>query len=160
MSRSADSPGSREIGFEMPERYNAGRILYDNLAAGRADKTAIRCAGRAISYRELCRLANRVGSGLAAMGLERSERVLLLLDDTPAYPAAVFGAIRAGFVPVLVNTLSPADDVTYFVRDSGARIVFAEAALTAKLADAGPGLERVVVVDGEPAGGLPAPCIR
>ena len=31
--------------------------------------------------------------------------MLLFLDDTPTYPAAFFGAVRAGFVPLLINTL-------------------------------------------------------
>ncbi len=37
----ADNPGAREIGFALPERYNASRILFDNLAAGRGDNLAL-----------------------------------------------------------------------------------------------------------------------
>ena len=115
-----DAPGAREIGFAVPERYNASAILYANLGAGRGGKVAILCGERNTTYRELCALADRVGSGLVAMGLAPGGRVLMLLDDGPEYAAAVFGAIRAGFVPVLVNTLSPAEVVAYFLQDSGA----------------------------------------
>ena len=36
-----DSPGAREIGFTIPETYNASRILFDNLAKGRGDRPAL-----------------------------------------------------------------------------------------------------------------------
>lgn len=114
-----DAPGAREIGFAVPEHYNASALLYDNLAA-RAGKVAVLCGERSVTYGELCALAGRAGNGLRRMGIPREGRVLILLDDGPEYVAAVFGAIRAGFVPVLVNTLSPPDLVAYFLQDSSA----------------------------------------
>ncbi len=116
----ANTPGAREIGWTVPERYNAARILFDNLAAGRADKAAVVCEDRTFTYDQIANLACRVGNGLAAMGLARGSRVLLVMLDTPEYVAAIFGAMRAGFVPVLVNTLSPAELVAYYLGDSGA----------------------------------------
>jgi len=118
--------GAREIGFAIPERYNASAILYDNLPL-RGEKIAIACGERRITYRELCALADRVGNGLARMGLARGGRVLLVLDDGPEYAAAIFGAIRAGFVPVLVNTLSPPELVAYYLSDSGAEAMIVDA---------------------------------
>jgi benzoate-CoA ligase family protein len=116
----AHAPGAREIGWSVPERYNAARILFDNLAAGRAGKAAVVCEDRTLTYAQVAELACRVGNGLAAMGLARGSRVLLVMLDTPEYIAAIFGAMRAGFVPVLVNTLSPAELVAYYLGDSGA----------------------------------------
>lgn len=150
----AGTPGAREIGWRVPARYNASRILFDNLAAGRGDKAAVLCEHRALTYGELAGLACRVGNGLAAMGLARGSRVLLLMLDTPEYVAAIFGAMRAGFVPVLVNTLSPADLVAYYVADSGAEAAIAHGSLAHLLAhpDARAGRLRslVVVSEGEP----------
>ncbi|WP_338319859.1 AMP-binding protein, partial [Bradyrhizobium ottawaense] len=60
-------------------------------------------------------------------GLKRGDRVLLFLDDTPAYPAAFFGAVRAGFVPLLINTLTPPDLLQFYLADSGARVAVADA---------------------------------
>ena len=48
-------------------------------------------------------------------GCSAGERVLLFLDDTPAYPAALFGAIRAGLVPLLINTLTPPDLLQFYL---------------------------------------------
>ena len=106
---SLDDEGARDIGFALPERYNASAILFDNLANGNADRIAIRTLTRTLTYQQLCREACRFGSAMLALGAKRGDRVVLVMDDTPSYPAALFGAIRAGLVPVLINTLSTPD---------------------------------------------------
>ena len=68
-----------------------------------------------MSYAELCAEASRWGHGLISLGLKRGDRVLMFLDDTPAYPAAFFGAVRAGFVPLLINTLTPPDLLQFYL---------------------------------------------
>jgi benzoate-CoA ligase family protein len=121
-----DAPGAQEIAFSVPDRYNASSLLYDNL--GRApDKVALVCGERTLSYAALAALADKAGAGMRSMGLARGGRVLMLLDDTPEYVAAIFGALRAGFVPVLVNTLSPPELVAYYLSDSGAEAAFVDA---------------------------------
>jgi acetyl-CoA synthetase len=122
-----DAPGIREIGFACPERYNASAVLFDNLAAGRGGRTAVTGPAGTRTYAELCADAERYGAGLLSLGLRRGERVLLFLDDTPAYPAAFFGAIRAGLVPVLVNTLTPPDLLQFYLADSGAQAAVCDA---------------------------------
>ncbi len=122
-----DNPGAREIGFQIPERYNASRVLFDNLAKGNADRTALIGPAGTRSYRELCAEACRWGNGFASLGLKRGDRILLFLDDTPAYPAAFFGAVRAGFVPLLINTLTPPDLLQFYLADSGATVAVVDA---------------------------------
>ena len=67
------------------------------------------------SYAELCAEASRWGHGFVSLGLKRGDRILMFLDDTPAYPAAFFGAVRAGFVPLLINTLTPPDLLQFYL---------------------------------------------
>jgi acetyl-CoA synthetase len=122
-----DNPGAREIGFSIPARYNASRILFDNLAKGRGERPALVGPGGTQSYARLCAEASRWGNGLASLGLKRGERILMFLDDTPAYPAAFFGAVRAGFVPLLINTLTPPDLLQFYLSDSGATVAVADA---------------------------------
>ena len=55
----ADSPGALEIGFTIPERYNASRILFDNLSGGRGERLALIGPGGTRSYAELCAEASR-----------------------------------------------------------------------------------------------------
>src|SRR5580704_18509432 len=82
----ADNPGSREIGFQIPERYNASRVLFDNLAKGNGDRTALIGPAGTRTYKQLCAEACRWGNGFVSLGLKRGDRILLFLDDTPAYP--------------------------------------------------------------------------
>ena len=56
----------------------------------------------------------------------------MFLDDTPAYPAAFFGAVRAGFVPLLINTLTPPDLLQFYLSDSGATVAVADAEFCAR----------------------------
>lgn len=128
----ADSAGAREIGFAVPEIYNASRILFDNLAEGRGDKRTLIGPAGTRTYAELCDEACRWGNGFASLGLKRGGRVLLFLDDTPAYPAAFFGAVRAGFVPLLINTLTPPDLLQFYLADSGAEVAVADAEFCAR----------------------------
>lgn len=148
----SDAPGVREIGFSVPERYNASAILFDNLAAGRAHKPALVGAFGSVSYGELCAQASRIANALVSLGCEPGERVLLFLDDTPAYPAAIFGAMRAGLVPVLLNTQSTADLTRYYIEDSGARVAVVEVDFDDTFSDtvvAGTTLETLITVNGE-----------
>jgi benzoate-CoA ligase family protein len=117
-----DSPGSREIGFSLSDDYNASEILFRNLEQGCGNKVAVYSSGGNTTYAELCRRACRIGNALMSLGLARSDRVIMFLDDTPTYPAAIFGAIRAGFVPVLISTVSPKDLIRFYLQDSGARV--------------------------------------
>jgi len=121
-----DVPGAREIGFSAPARYNASAVLFDNLAKN-GGRIALRGPAGEVTYAALCRLANRAANALSSLRLARGDRVLLLLDDTPLYPAFLFGAIRAGLVPVLTNTLTPPDLLQFYLADAGARAIVVEA---------------------------------
>jgi benzoate-CoA ligase family protein len=123
----SDSPGAVEIGFAIPQAYNASRILFDNLSKGRGDRLALTGPAGTRTYAELCAEASKWGHGFQSLGLQRGDRVLMFLDDTPAYPAAFFGAVRAGFVPLLTNTLTPPDLLQFYLSDSGASVAVADA---------------------------------
>jgi benzoate-CoA ligase family protein len=123
----SDSPGAAEIGFTIPQAYNASRILFDNLALGRGDRLALTGPAGTRSYAELCAEAAQWGHGFTSLGLKRGDRILMFLDDTPAYPAAFFGAVRAGFVPLLTNTLTPPELLQFYLSDSDATVAIVDA---------------------------------
>ena len=125
-----DSAGSREIGFSIPQAYNASRVLFDNLARGNGERPALIGPAGTRSYAQLCAEAAQWGHGFLSLGLNRGDRILLFLDDTPAYPAAFFGAVRAGLVPLLINTLTPPDLLQFYLSDAGASIAVADAEFT------------------------------
>src|ERR1700720_2804909 len=147
----ADSAGAREIGFFIPERYNASEILFANLKLGRGDRLAVTGPAGPRTYRELCADAARWGNTLLSLGLRRGDRGLIFLDDTPCYPAAFFGAVRAGFVPLLINLLTPPDLLNFYLKDSGATVAVVEAAFADRfngVACDGTALRTLIVVNG------------
>ena len=147
-----DNPGAREIGFTIPRNYNASRILFDNIAHGRGDRLALIGSGGTRTYAELCAEASQWGHGFQSLGLKRGDRILMFLDDTPAYPAAFFGAVRSGFVPLLINTLTPPDLLQFYLSDAGAAVAVADAEFTSRFtaeACKDTPLQTLIVVNGD-----------
>jgi benzoate-CoA ligase family protein len=148
----ANSEGAKEIGFSIPENYNASRILFDNLDRGHGDRLALTGPLGAVTYAQLCAEASRWGHGLVSLGLKRGDRVLMFLDDTPSYPAAFFGAVRAGLVPLLINTLTPPDLLQFYLSDSAASVAVADAEFSDRfdaVACKDTALHTLIVVNGE-----------
>jgi benzoate-CoA ligase family protein len=136
-----------------PERCNASTLLDRNIEAGRADKPVVHAADRSITFAELLRDACRVGHLLRGLGVAREDRVVLVLDDTSAFPRVFLGAMRLGAVPVPVSHLDKADNFRHFVDDSYARVVVADAGCVPMLREALEGRELTYVSAGGPADG-------
>ncbi|MCA0869216.1 benzoate-CoA ligase family protein [Seohaeicola saemankumensis] len=138
-----DTPGAAQIGFDKADHANCSAILWDNLERN-ADTLALTGPGGDVTYAELCARAAQWGNAFKAFGLQPGDRIAFFLDDTPDYPAAFFGAVRAGFVPVLLNTLTTPDLLAFFLSDSGARLALCDAAFTGMF-DGQAGCDVVVV---------------
>lgn len=91
----------------------------------RATKIAYVDDRRSLAYGELEDLARRFATVLGELGVHAEERIVLFMLDTVALPVAFLGALFAGVVPVLVNTLLPAADVAYVLAHSRARVLVA-----------------------------------
>lgn len=110
--------------------YNAATEFVDrNVADGRGDKVAFTDRTRSLTYRELQEQSNRLGPALAGVGVAREHRVVMLMHDTVDFPIVFWGAIRAGMLPVPLNTLLGADQYAYVLDDARARIVVVSAPL-------------------------------
>ncbi|MGH9009540.1 MAG: AMP-binding protein, partial [Acidimicrobiia bacterium] len=128
-------------------RRNISLFLDHQVEQGRGDHTAVISGDERVTYGGLLARACRAAAGLHDVGVRREERILLLLDDTPAFPATFLGAIRLGAVPVPVNPLYKPSDFRYFLEDSYARVVVADAAFAEKAAEAIKGLAGVRVYE-------------
>ncbi|HUZ72832.1 MAG TPA: benzoate-CoA ligase family protein [Stellaceae bacterium] len=137
----------------LPRDYNAAVDLIErNLAAGRGAKPAFVDDRGALSYAELAERVDRAANAFRRLGIEPEQRVLLVLLDTVDFPVAFLGAIKAGIVPVPVNTLLTAADYDFMLRDSRARALIVSDALYDRLAPTlvrQPALRHVIVSGGE-----------
>ena len=139
------------------ETYNACAELLDrHVAEGRGGKTAFIDPERALTYAELREQTGRVAALLARLGLQREDRILMIMQDTVDWPTVFLGAIRAGVTPIPVNTMLSAEQYGYMLSDSRAKALFVSNALLpavqSVLADA-PFLRHVVVADADAADG-------
>src|SRR5450756_674095 len=98
----------------MSGSYNAVSWLLDrNIEEGRGSKLAFTDTVSELTYGELQRQSCRVANMLRRLGVRREERVAMLMLDTVDFPAVFLGAIRAGVVPVPLNTLLTSDQYAY-----------------------------------------------
>jgi long-chain acyl-CoA synthetase len=80
--------------------------------------------GRTLTYGQLDDLSARFAAWLqTAAGLERGDRVALMMPNLLQYPVALFGVLRAGMVIVNINPLYTARELEYQLIDSAARAI-------------------------------------
>jgi benzoate-CoA ligase family protein len=118
----------------LPESFNVAAFFVDrHVTEGRAGRTAFRFAGRSITYGDVAGLVAHAAGALAEAGLDAEQRVLLALDDRPAFAAAFWGAAKLGAVAVPVNTLMTGEEYAFLLEDSRARVAVVEAAVAERL---------------------------
>jgi benzoate-CoA ligase family protein len=127
---------------------NASLAVDRSVEAGRGAKVACIASDATLTYEQLRLQVNRMGHVLRELGVRREQRVLLVLDDTSAFPIAFLGAIRIGAVPVPVSGRDTADNLRYFVEDSYAEVVVCDAANVPTLQQALEGCDIRYVVRG------------
>src|SRR6266446_4549995 len=131
--------------------YNAATDFVDaNVARGRGDKVAFTDPERSLTYAQLQANSYRFAAALKGLGLREENRVVLAFHDTVDYPVAFWGAIRAGIIPIPVNTLLTAEQYAYLLADSRAAAIVVAAALASSvlsIRDRLPHLRSVIVVE-------------
>ena len=137
--------------------YNAAVDLVErNLTSDRASRIAVIDESGSHSYSELAERVNRCANALRELGLQPEQRVLLCLYDSIDFPACFLGAIKAGIIPVPINTMWSAGDYAYVLSDSRARAaIVSEARLPVMLEAAQiSGWQGSIVVAGNSRAGL------
>jgi 4-hydroxybenzoate-CoA ligase len=110
--------------------YNAVTWLLDrNVEEGRGGKLAYTDTVSDLTYGDLQKQTCRAANLLRRLGVRREERVAMIMLDTIDFPIVFLGAIRAGIVPVPLNTLLTTDQYAYVLADCRARVLFVSEAL-------------------------------
>jgi 4-hydroxybenzoate-CoA ligase len=129
--------------------YNATADFVDgNVARGLGDKIAFTDTERSLTYGALQTGTCRVANALQALGLREENRLILSCHDSVDHPIAFWGTIRAGIIPIPINTLLTAEQYAYLFADSraAATVVAAPLARTVvSIRDRLPCLRTVIV---------------
>lgn len=100
--------------------FNVAVAFIDrHVEEGRGDHPALRTVAGDVTYRQLADNVARCGNVLKDIGLHRGDRLLMVVRDTPMFFYIFWGAVKAGIVPVAVNTLLKASEYDFLIEDSG-----------------------------------------
>ena len=115
------------------------------------DGEALICGERRMNWRDVAQASARIATGLREKGLQRGDRIALLLGNRIEFPLAVFAAAQLGLVTVLLSTRQQTPEIAYVLSDCGAKLLIHEAALADRLPDAAdvPDLKHRIAVDDE-----------
>jgi long-chain acyl-CoA synthetase len=103
---------------------NLARILTET-AERSGDRTAFKLEDVELTYTMLDCAAARIANLLEEKGLRPGDRVGLMLPNVPYFPAIYYGILRAGGVVVPMNVLLKGREVSFYLQDPGARLLFA-----------------------------------
>jgi long-chain acyl-CoA synthetase len=133
------------------ERPKSIWAMVAEAAANNPDGEALVCGDRRMTWREVALASAGVAAGMRKMGLQRGDRVALLLGNRTEFVLAMLGAAHLGLVTVLLGTRQQKPEIAYVLSDCGAKLLIHEATLADRLPDAGDVPElmhRISVEDG------------
>ena len=109
--------------MELPREYNAAVDLIGR-NAGRGSKVAFIDDSGTCTFLQLAERVDRAANALRSLGIQRENRIAIAMLDSVDWVALFLGAIKAGIVPVALNTLLTPSDYEYQLKDSRSRALF------------------------------------
>jgi long-chain acyl-CoA synthetase len=126
-TRLADMPWLLHYDSGVPESLPLPRQLLpdmlNNAAHDFPERAALIFFGQKIGYRELDRASNRFAHALRGIGVQKDERVAIILPNVPQFVIGIYGALKAGSVVVLGSPLSNEEEIAYQLQHSGAHVL-------------------------------------
>jgi acetyl-CoA synthetase len=151
----------RRFRWVVPDRYNIGVDVSDRHAYG-PTRTALIVEEedgrvRRFSFHDIRSLSNRLANVLRNLGIERGDRVAVLLPQSLEVAVTHVASFKSGFISLPLFTLFGDEALQYRLSDSGARVLVTDKAGLGKLAairDRLPALETVLCTEGQASGAL------
>src|SRR5829696_9218092 len=158
MSETTTSPRDSAAAIEEALRQDTLCAAFQVTAAANADRPALRVFGSeaAVTWREFAERVRSIATGLAALGIGPGDTVGLMLDSRNEFHLVDTAVLHLGALPFSIYNSNPPEKIVPLLENSEARILIAEAHYVPSLLEAAkdrPEIERIIVVDGEPAEG-------
>lgn len=124
----ADKPWLHHYPANVAHEVDAARVkplpdMIRESVAAYAERPAVESFGKRLTYREYGDAAEAFTSWLQRQGLQKGDRVALMMPNVLAYPVAMAGVLLGGFTVVNVNPLYTARELVHQLSDSGAKIL-------------------------------------
>jgi long-chain acyl-CoA synthetase len=110
--------------FIAPLKHRSLGQLFEESCAAYADRPAFSSMGKSLTFAQLEAESRKVGAWLQAQGLEKGDRVAVMLPNVLQNPIIVYGVLRAGMVVVNVNPLYTPRELEHQLKDAGAKAIF------------------------------------
>src|SRR5215217_4819515 len=130
-ARSVSAPAPRVVPFEQPNlrgeipmARNLANFLSDS-AEQHGDRTALKLDDAEVTYKQLDEASGRAAALLKSKGFEDGDRVGIMLPNVPYFAIVYYGVLRAGAVVVPMNPLLKGREVSFYLEDPGAKLMFA-----------------------------------
>ncbi len=125
--RHSEMPWLQHYDNDVPETLPLSKqVLPDflnNAALDFPNRSALIFFGQHISFRELDSASNRFAHALRKLGMNKGDRVAIILPNIPQFVIGVYGTLKAGGVVVLGSPLSNEEEILFQLRHSGAQIL-------------------------------------
>jgi len=106
-----------------PLEHSSIAALIEDSFKRYADRPAFTCMGKTITYRDMEDYSTRIGAWLQSLGLEKGDRVALMMPNILQMPVAMAAVLRAGYTVVNVNPLYTPRELEHQLKDSGAKAI-------------------------------------
>ena len=101
---------------------NVASMLQET-AQNYSENAAILYKGNEISYRQLNRFVNALAIHLKGLGIQKGDKVAIMLPNCPEFIISYFASIRIGAVAVTVNVMSTSYELLHVIEDSDAYVL-------------------------------------
>jgi long-chain acyl-CoA synthetase len=118
------------------ERPGSVWAMIAEAAERNPDGEALICGDRRMNWRDLVERSARISTGIQRLGLQRGDRIAVLLGNRIEFVLTMFAAAHAGLVTVLLSTRQQKPEIAYVLNDSGARLLIHEATHADRVPDA------------------------
>src|SRR5690349_7085674 len=114
----AGVPGTIDV-----EQYASLVALLDESFRKYGDRNAYKFMGKAITLAQVDDASRALAAYLQSLGLDKGDRVAVMMPNVPQYPVAIAAILRAGYVVVNVNPLYTPRELEHQLKDSGAKCI-------------------------------------
>jgi long-chain acyl-CoA synthetase len=131
--------------FDYPKQHIAQFLIH--AAAKFPHHPAMQFLGKSINYDELLDTSYRFANALKHLGIQKGDRVAIMLPNCPQTVISYFGALMAGAIVVQTNPLYVQRELEHQMLDSGARLIVCLDLLINRVRDVLPTtmLEKVII---------------